>query len=633
MTYQVLARKWRPRNFSETVGQELAIRALVNALDNQRLHHAYLFTGTRGVGKTTIARILAKCLNCEKGITSQPCGECSACVSIAEGRFVDLIEVDAASRTKVEDTRELLENVQYAPTSGRYKVYLIDEVHMLSNHSFNALLKTLEEPPPHVMFLFATTDPKKLPVTILSRCLQFNLKRITPETIAAQLKVVLGQEQIKYDDDALKLLSRAADGSMRDALSLTDQAIAFGGGAVCDADVRTMLGTIDKDVVRNLLEALLAEDAETLLNIVQKVSEHTSDYPGLLADLIGWLHQISVAQMVPGAIDENQWEPEVILDLAQRVNTEDLQLFYQIALTGRRDLPDAPDMRNALEMVLLRMLAFRPAGGEATKKPNIDISNGSKPVENIKENNSSYGSGSSDPVSANENFNDAATPSNSGSSSATAMVSGIQSARQALANSAAANGKGAGASRPVTAQSTASQIVEAPAPVQKTDPEIAIRVVSSEPVMSVEVPTEVPTKEVPAKSAGSQFDQDWFEMIERVPLQGISRMLAINSALESRTEECFFLLLDKSHSTFLNPENEKRIAAALSKLIDKDIRVEYKVKDSLAGYQTPSQIQQANQAARQALAVEQIEQDPNVQQLVNQFAGKIDYDSIEPLDH
>ena len=637
MTYQVLARKWRPRNFSETVGQELAIRALVNALDNQRLHHAYLFTGTRGVGKTTIARILAKCLNCERGITSQPCGECSACVSISEGRFVDLIEVDAASRTKVEDTRELLENVQYAPTSGRYKVYLIDEVHMLSNHSFNALLKTLEEPPPHVMFLFATTDPKKLPVTILSRCLQFNLKRITPETIATQLKLVLGHEQIKYDDDALKLLSRAADGSMRDALSLTDQAIAFGGGAVCDADVRTMLGTIDKDVVRNLLEALLAEDAETLLNIVQQVSEHTSDYLGLLADLISWQHQISVAQMVPGAIDENQWEPEVILDLAQRVNTEDLQLFYQIALTGRRDLPDAPDMKNALEMVLLRMLAFRPAGGEATKQSNKNISNSLEPVENIKENSSLYGSDSSVSANVDEDLSGAAA----GLSSATAPVSGIQSARQALANSAAVSKANTSASRSVTAQSIASQVVEAAAPVQKADPEIAFRAVPSEPIMSAEmqanvlpnVPTEVPTKEVPAESAGSQFDQDWFEMIERVPLQGISRMLAINSALESRTEECFFLLLDKSHSTFLNPENEQRIAAALSKLIDRDIRVEYKVKGSLAGYQTPSQIQQANQAARQALAVEQIEQDPNVQQLVNQFAGKIDYDSIEPLDH
>ncbi|MBV1915677.1 MAG: DNA polymerase III subunit gamma/tau [Pseudomonadales bacterium] len=610
MTYQVLARKWRPRNFSETVGQELAIRALVNALDNQRLHHAYLFTGTRGVGKTTIARVLAKCLNCEKGITSQPCGECSACVSIAEGRFVDLIEVDAASRTKVEDTRELLENVQYAPTSGRYKVYLIDEVHMLSNHSFNALLKTLEEPPPHVMFLFATTDPKKLPVTILSRCLQFNLKRITPETIAAQLKLVLEQEQIKYDDAALKLLSRAADGSMRDALSLTDQAIAFGGGAVGDEDVRTMLGTIDKDVVRNLLEALLAQDAETLLNIVQKVSEHTSDYAGLLADLISWLHQVSVAQMVPGAIDENQWEPEAILDLAQRVSTEDLQLYYQIALTGRRDLPDAPDMKNALEMVLLRMLAFRPASGEPAKKPDVNSSNNLKPVEIVRENISNQDL----PVSVNERVG-AAVPSSP------AQGGGIQSARQALANSTAANSRPAEISKPVTAQPINSP---QPIPIQKAEPAMAIQPEAAAP--------EIAMKEAPTKNAGSQFDQDWFETVERIPLQGISRMLAINSALESRTEDSFFLLLDKSHATFLNPENEQRIAAALSKLIDKNIQVQYKVLDSLKAYQTPSQIQLANQAARQALAVEQIEQDPNVQQMVNQFAGKINYDSIEPLD-
>ncbi|MDF1644689.1 MAG: DNA polymerase III subunit gamma/tau [Pseudomonadales bacterium] len=625
MTHQVLARKWRPRSFSETVGQELAVRALVNALDNQRLHHAYLFTGTRGVGKTTIARILAKCLNCETGITSQPCGECSACVGISEGRFVDLIEVDAASRTKVEDTRELLENVQYAPSAGRYKVYLIDEVHMLSNHSFNALLKTLEEPPPHAMFLFATTDPKKLPVTILSRCLQFNLKRIMPETIAGQLQLVLEQEQIQYDEAALKLLSRAADGSMRDALSLTDQALAFGAGEVRDQDVRMMLGTIDRDIVRNLLEALLAEDAESTLNIVQQVSEHTSDYISLLADLISWLHQISVVQMVPGAIDENQWEPEVMLDLARRISPEDLQLYYQIALTGRRDLPDAPDMKSGLEMVLLRMLAFRPgassgAGGSPIKASN-SVVNQSQPIESKENNKSVRGvkldSGSPDYYGA--------APESIPSASDSVNQGVVRSARQALASSVAASDRMGSKTALLDRSVQTDQVRESPhqasvpiASPAREDSSTGPQITQAEPVgQKVE--------------GGSQFDGEWASIVEQITLQGVSRMLAINSALESRTEECFFLLLGKGYSTFLNSENEQRIAAALSEYVGKSVRVQYKVQDALEAYRTPSQIQQANQAARQALAVEQIEQDPNVQQLVNQFSGKIDYDSIEPL--
>jgi DNA polymerase-3 subunit gamma/tau len=292
MSYQVLARKWRPRLFSELVGQEHVQRALINALDNDRLHHAYLFTGTRGVGKTTIARILAKALNCEAGVSSTPCGTCSSCVEIDEGRFVDLIEVDAASRTRVEDTRELLDNVQYAPTRGRYKVYLIDEVHMLSGHSFNALLKTLEEPPPHVKFLLATTDPQKLPMTILSRCLQFSLKSLSISQISGQLTAILGKEQISADDGAVRQLAFAADGSMRDALSLLDQAIGFGGGVLREAEVRSMLGTIDRDAVYRLLQALAAADAAALLDEVGKTNEFAPDYAALLADMLSVLQRI-----------------------------------------------------------------------------------------------------------------------------------------------------------------------------------------------------------------------------------------------------------------------------------------------------------------------------------------------------
>ncbi|PMR70200.1 DNA polymerase III subunit gamma/tau, partial [Halomonas heilongjiangensis] len=368
MSYQVLARKWRPRTFHELVGQEHVQRALVNALDQGRLHHAYLFTGTRGVGKTTLARILAKCLNCtaqghgDEGITSTPCGVCDSCRAIDEGRFVDLIEVDAASRTKVEDTRELLDNVQYAPTQGRYKVYLIDEVHMLSTHSFNALLKTLEEPPPHVKFLLATTDPQKLPVTVLSRCLQFTLKNMAPERIVEHLTRVLEAESVPCDESALWLLGKAADGSMRDALSLTDQAIAFGQGQVRHADVAAMLGTLDHRHVLALLEALAEVDAARVLAEVAALAEQGPDFAAVLDDVTGVLHRLAIAQMVPEALDNGHGDREALLQLAARFTAEDVQLYYQIGIQGRGDMEHAPDLRMALEMTLLRMLAFRPQG-------------------------------------------------------------------------------------------------------------------------------------------------------------------------------------------------------------------------------------------------------------------------------
>ncbi len=359
MSYQVLALKWRPKNFPAMVGQEHVLRALINALDNDRLHHAYLFTGTRGVGKTTVARIFAKSLNCEIGITSTPCGECSACREIDEGRFVDLIEVDAASRTKVEDTRELLENVQYAPTRGRFKVYLIDEVHMLSTHSFNALLKTLEEPPPHVKFLLATTDPQKLPVTILSRCLQFNLKRMSPEMIAGHLAHVLTQEGISFDQPALTMISEGADGSMRDALSLLDQAIAYGGGQLAEDEVRVMLGTIDRSYVFSMLQGLADNDAAAILETINGLAQQGIDFTAVLAELVSQLHKVALAQIAPQAIDGSV-DHETLVALAQKISPEDVQLYYQIGLIGRRDLPFAPELRSGFEMILLRMLAFRP---------------------------------------------------------------------------------------------------------------------------------------------------------------------------------------------------------------------------------------------------------------------------------
>jgi DNA polymerase III subunit gamma/tau len=369
MSYTALARKWRPKKFSELVGQEHVRRALVNALGSGRVHHAFLFTGTRGVGKTTIARILAKCLNCETGVTAEPCGVCASCREIDAGRFPDLIEVDAASRTKVDDTRELLDNVQYAPARGRYKVYLIDEVHMLSAHSFNALLKTLEEPPPHVKFLLATTDPQKLPVTVLSRCLQFNLKRLPASEIAAHLGSILTAEAVAFDAAALTLIAQAADGSLRDALSLLDQLIAFGGGRAGEAEARAMLGTVAHDHVVRILELLSRGDGPELLRRAQSLEEFAPDYASVLDALAGLLVRVGLRQAVGAFAGDELYAPELLERLATELSPEDVQLFYQTAIIGRRDLPLAPDPRSGFAMTLLRMLAFRPAGASEEARP------------------------------------------------------------------------------------------------------------------------------------------------------------------------------------------------------------------------------------------------------------------------
>lgn len=358
MSYQVLARKWRPKIFSEVVGQEHVLRALINALEQKRLHHAYLFTGTRGVGKTTIARILAKCLNCETGITATPCCKCDSCLEIDAGKFMDLIEVDAASRTRVEDTKDLLDNVQYLPAKGRFKVYLIDEVHMLSGHSFNALLKTLEEPPEHVKFLLATTDPQKLPVTVLSRCLQFNLKAVNPEVIQQQLAKVLTAENINFETSAIQLLANAAQGSVRDSLSLLDQAIAFGQSQVLTSDVAAMLGTVEQTKVLQLLIALANKDATNLLNTCTELAELATDFTDILEEVLQLLHQITLIQLVP-SIDVASWNNNTLLrQLASKFTPDATQLYYQIGIKGKQDLPLAPTPRIGFEMIMFRMLAF-----------------------------------------------------------------------------------------------------------------------------------------------------------------------------------------------------------------------------------------------------------------------------------
>lgn len=368
MSYQVLARKWRPKSFDQLVGQEHVVQALVNGLDQDRVHHAFLFTGTRGVGKTTLARIFAKCLNCERGMSSTPCGECSSCVDIDDGRFVDIIEIDAASRTGVDDTRELLESVQYSPTRGRYKVYIIDEVHMLSNSSFNALLKTFEEPPPHVKFVLATTDPDKIPVTILSRCLQFNLRRMTPDQVMGNLQQIVQAEGIEAETEALARLARAADGSMRDGLSLLDQAIAFGAGKLSLDDVKQMLGLVDHGHIAAVVLALAEGDARKILNITEELVALSRDLDAVLVSLAETLHRVCLVKCIPDYSDAERSDWESIREIAELVTLEDAQLFYQIAIKGREELGVAPDPRTGLEMTLLRMLAFRPASEQSGKE-------------------------------------------------------------------------------------------------------------------------------------------------------------------------------------------------------------------------------------------------------------------------
>lgn len=501
-SYQVLARKYRPKSFRELVGQEHVARALTNALDQSRLHHAYLFTGTRGVGKTTIARILAKCLNCETGVSSEPCGVCATCQEINEGRYVDLIEIDAASRTKVEDTREILDNVQYAPTRGRYKVYLIDEVHMLSTSSFNALLKTLEEPPPHVKFLLATTDPQKLPVTILSRCLQFALKPMSAERVVGHLRQVLDKEMVAYEDGALWELGRAANGSMRDALSLTDQAIAFGNGRLQEGDVRSMLGTIDRDQVFRVLASVLSGEASQIFAVTEQLTEQSVDFAGALAELVSLLHRVAVAQLMPDAVDNSMGDRERVLELARQSTAEDVQLYYQIAMHGRRDLPYAFDPRSGFEMTLIRMLAFKPM-------PSMPQTGGGK------------------------------TASSTGAAARPAPVRPSGSGAQASAAVAIA---------PVLPREAAPAVVTLPSVTAQALPD---NVVPLHPTRPVEAANEA---------------LNWLDLVQRSGLNGAPLNLARHAFLQKVGEGRYELQLSPMHEVLGNPAHVQAVALALAPL-------------------------------------------------------------------
>lgn len=651
------------------VGQTHVLKALINALDNQRLHHAYLFTGTRGVGKTTIARILAKCLNCETGVSSTPCGECSVCREIDEGRFVDLIEVDAASRTKVEDTRELLDNVQYSPTRGRYKVYLIDEVHMLSSHSFNALLKTLEEPPPHVKFLLATTDPQKLPVTILSRCLQFSLKNMPPERVVEHLTHVLGAENVPFEDDALWLLGRAADGSMRDAMSLTDQAIAFGEGKVLAADVRAMLGTLDHGQVYGVLQALLEGDARALLEAVRHLAEQGPDWGGVLAEILNVLHRVAIAQALPEAIDNGQGDRERVLALAQALPAEDVQFYYQMGLIGRRDLPLAPDPRSGFEMVLLRMLAFRPADADgAPRTPLKDL--GISKATTDPANSPVAGAASPAPVATVAPAPVVAAPVEA-PAAPPAAPSAPPVAVEARVTEAVVE-------EPAAAAEVVDLPWEEPAPSLAAEPEpLAVEAPSIPPAVAVEAVVETVLEALPAALPVAPDEQDdepppaddyyevdmdtlayldaapepdvvvveeplpaakpatglaaeWLELFPRLGLGGLTASIGANCTLVAADGDHWHLHLDPGQSALFNATQQRRLNDALNQHLGRTLKLEVTLQKP--EQETPAQAAARRRAERQRAAEASIDADPLVRQLREQFAAVVRDGTIEPLE-
>ncbi|AXA24196.1 DNA polymerase III subunit gamma/tau [Pseudomonas putida] len=676
MSYQVLARKWRPRSFREMVGQTHVLKALINALDNQRLHHAYLFTGTRGVGKTTIARIIAKCLNCETGITSTPCGTCSVCREIDEGRFVDLIEIDAASRTKVEDTRELLDNVQYAPSRGRFKVYLIDEVHMLSTHSFNALLKTLEEPPPYVKFILATTDPQKLPATILSRCLQFSLKNMSPERVVEHLTHVLGAENVPFEEDALWLLGRAADGSMRDAMSLTDQAIAFGEGKVLAADVRAMLGTLDHGQVYGVLQALLEGDARALLEAVRALAEQGPDWNGVLSEMLNVLHRVAIAQALPEAVDNGQGDREKVLALAAALPAEDVQFYYQMGLIGRRDLPLAPDPRGGFEMVLLRMLAFRPADTDDAPKPAL------KPV--------GISQATADPARPVAAATVVAEPSvvAAGPEPVAPPAPVVDQAPAAEPVAAAASAVAPEAvpaiePEPVPAVAEPETVVDLPweepsptvAPSAPVIPAVVAQPPDDQPdydeppfdpsayaSVGMErdddgadddyyVPQADPTgfsyldelaehiqedapavapEPLPAAQPATGLALQWLELFPQLPVSGMTGNIAANCTLISADGDDWLLHLDPGQGALFNSTQQRRLNEALNQHLGRTLRLQIEL--IRPEQETPAQAAARKRAERQHDAELSIEQDPLIQQMIKQFGARVRHDTIEPVD-
>ena len=689
MAYQVLARKWRPQNFHTMVGQEHVLRALVHALDEQRLHHAYLFAGTRGVGKTTIARILARCLNCEEGVSSTPCGVCSSCVEITQGRFVDLIEVDAASRTKVEDTRELLDNVQYAPTRGRFKVYLIDEVHMLSTSSFNALLKTLEEPPPHVKFLLATTDPQKLPITVLSRCLQFNLKNMPAEQVAGHLRNVLTSETIPFAEASLWQLGRAAKGSMRDALSLTDQAIAFCGGNLTESAVNQMLGSIDQGKVVAIVSQLQKGNASELLRLIAELAEQGQDFFVALEDLLSLLHQVAICQVLPDAPVSVQFDKAKVLELAQNTSPADVQLFYQMGIMARKDLELAPDLQAGFEMALLRMLAFRPqqhAGQRhvlANESPSqeamaieavepqmaqelmppveiaktLDLSDKLKASTQLK---SSLAAETSALVDTRVALEPIATPiaepikaqiNESELQSMGALVLESppweeeplqgQSAQLGQLESELAAARAPASDleeRPPTQagelQAKVAQVIPQPSAQAPLEPTSVLTSVTSPKQLNAItaglvpdlIPDLIPPKPRHDWSLADLNDDNWIKIFNDLNLQGMTHGIAANMVFAHRQGTQLQFTLQQGQSSMLNETHQARILESLQQMFACDLSLSISIGKTHT--ETPFDRRQRREKEHQNEAITALQNDPNVASLTTAFNGQLDVDSV-----
>src|SRR5690554_702929 len=624
MSYQVLARKWRPRTFEDMVGQEHVLQALIHALENQRLHHAYLFTGTRGVGKTTIGRLLARCLNCETGITPRPCGTCSSCVEIQEGRFVDLIEIDAASRTGVDDMRELTDNVQYAPSRGRYKVYLIDEVHMLTNQSFNAFLKTLEEPPEHVKFLLATTDPQKLPVTVLSRCLQFNLKRMTPEHIAGHLTNVLTAEQIPFEEPALWLLARAADGSMRDALSLTDQAIAFGNQKLSASDVSSMLGTIDQRDIERIVNALVERDGPALLAEISRISDFAPDYSIILADLLSLFHRVTMEQVVPGSADNALGDAAQVQSLARKLSAEDAQLFYQTALIGRKDLAVTPDARMGFEMTMLRMLAFRP-GADRREPPAVTSGN----TENTGRAEPEPDPGPVSPPVAEHPQPEpppVAPSPQPEPEPAPAPAPAPEPAAESMPEPPVMDTPPwEDEPEPPYYDEVAPEPMVAQEPVSEPEPRSPQPVETPEAVIEPDPEPEAVAPAEPVNPDGFVWERD-YRQLEITSMPG---NLASYSAM-TMDGQTVVLTLDEGHARLLNARHEEKIVAALRSYFGDATQL--KIEQGIPGPHTPAAFEERQRVARQKAAEAAIRQDPVVQSIVERFEGRVVEESIRPAE-
>ncbi|EGQ5165699.1 DNA polymerase III subunit gamma/tau [Salmonella enterica] len=642
MSYQVLARKWRPQTFADVVGQEHVLTALANGLSLGRIHHAYLFSGTRGVGKTSIARLLAKGLNCETGITATPCGVCDNCREIEQGRFVDLIEIDAASRTKVEDTRDLLDNVQYAPARGRFKVYLIDEVHMLSRHSFNALLKTLEEPPAHVKFLLATTDPQKLPVTILSRCLQFHLKALDVEQIRHQLEHILNEEHIAHEPRALQLLSRAADGSLRDALSLTDQAIASGDGQVSTQAVSAMLGTLDDDQALSLVEAVVDANGERVMSLINEAAARGIEWEALLVEMLSLLHRIAMVQLSPAALGSDMAAIEQRMrELARTVPPGDLQLYYQTLLIGRKELPWAPDRRMGVEMTLLRALAFHPRmplpepetprQSFAPVAPTAVMTPTQVPQQSAPASQTSPAllPASTSQVLAARNQLQRAQGVTKTKKSEPAAASRARPVNNSALERLASVSERVQARPAVSALETASVKKEAYR-WKATTPVVQTKEVVATPKALKKALEHEKTPELAAKLAAEAIERDpWAAQVSQLSLPKLVEQVALNAWKEQNGNAvCLHLRSTQRH---LNSSGaQQKLAQALSDLTGTTVELTI-VEDDNPAVRTPLEWRQAIYEEKLAQARESIIADNNIQTLRRFFDAELDEESIRPI--